>query len=77
MNLDVSHQELLPHPVDKIWAALTDHASISDWLMATDDFRPAVGVQIPHENAATHRAHRRRLQRELRRRQHGPDGGHS
>ena len=46
MNLDVSHQELLPHPVDKVWAALTDPASISDWLMATDDFRPKVGCRF-------------------------------
>ncbi|HKF16901.1 MAG TPA: SRPBCC domain-containing protein [Candidatus Dormibacteraeota bacterium] len=46
MNLDVSHQELIPHPVDKVWAALTDPASISDWLMATDDFRPKVGCRF-------------------------------
>jgi uncharacterized protein YndB with AHSA1/START domain len=46
MNLDVSHQEMLPHPVETVWAALTDPVSISDWLMATDDFRPAVGCRF-------------------------------
>ena len=46
MKLDVSHHELLPHPVETVWAGLTDPASISDWLMATDGFRPAVGCRF-------------------------------
>ncbi len=46
MILDVRIDELLPHPVEAVWAALTDSASISDWLMATDDFRPEVGARF-------------------------------
>ena len=29
MNLDVRVEELLPHPVESVWGALTDAASIS------------------------------------------------
>ena len=46
MNLDVRIEELLPHPVESVWGALTDAASISDWLMATNDFRPQVGARF-------------------------------
>lgn len=31
-----------PHPVEKVWAALTDPAALSAWLMPTD-FQPEVG----------------------------------
>jgi uncharacterized protein YndB with AHSA1/START domain len=46
VNLDVSYEELLPHPVEAVWAALTDADSISDWLMATSDFRPVAGCRF-------------------------------
>jgi uncharacterized protein YndB with AHSA1/START domain len=46
VNLDVSYEELLPHPVEAVWAALTDPDSISDWLMATNDFRPVAGCRF-------------------------------
>lgn len=46
MNLDLAYDELLPHPVDAVWHALTDAAAISDWLMLTEDFRPEVGVRF-------------------------------
>ncbi len=46
MNLDVSHEELLSHPVEAVWSQLTDAAAISDWLMATNDFKPAVGCRF-------------------------------
>jgi uncharacterized protein YndB with AHSA1/START domain len=44
--LDVRIDELLPHPVEAVWAALTDPSSISGWLMATEDFRPEVGQRF-------------------------------
>jgi uncharacterized protein YndB with AHSA1/START domain len=31
-----------PHPVEKVWAAVTDSASLARWLMA-NDFEPVVG----------------------------------
>jgi uncharacterized protein YndB with AHSA1/START domain len=46
LKLDVAHEELLPHPVEAVWAELTSAAAISDWLMATDDFKPAVGSRF-------------------------------
>jgi uncharacterized protein YndB with AHSA1/START domain len=46
MRLDIALDELLPHPPDRVWDALTDAATIGDWLMATDDFRPEVGARF-------------------------------
>ena len=44
MILDVHLEEVLPHPVDEVWKALTDPETISYWLMATRDFEPRVGA---------------------------------
>jgi uncharacterized protein YndB with AHSA1/START domain len=44
--LDVRLEEVLPHPVERVWAALTEAASISDWLMITTDFRAEVGARF-------------------------------
>jgi len=44
VRLDVVCDEVLPHPVEEVWRALTDAESISDWLMATSDFEPRVGA---------------------------------
>jgi uncharacterized protein YndB with AHSA1/START domain len=46
VNLDVEYEELLPHSIAAVWAELTDAASISEWLMATSDFRPLVGCRF-------------------------------
>ena len=43
MNLDLVFEELLPHPIEAVWSALTDRAAISDWLMETAEFEPVVG----------------------------------
>lgn len=43
MRLDVVIGEVLPYPVEQVWAALTDRAAISDWLMHTPEFEPVVG----------------------------------
>ena len=44
MKLDVLLEEVLPHPVEAVWDALTDPEAISEWLMATTDFVPRVGA---------------------------------
>ena len=46
MKLDVAFEERLPHPIEAVWAELTDKIAISDWLMATDDFKPAIGCRF-------------------------------
>jgi uncharacterized protein YndB with AHSA1/START domain len=46
MNLEVDLEEVLPHPVKAVWEALTDSASISEWLMQTTDFEPVVGTRF-------------------------------
>jgi uncharacterized protein YndB with AHSA1/START domain len=46
VNLGVVLEEVLPHPVEAVWSALTDAAAISDWLMPTGDFRPVVGTRF-------------------------------
>jgi uncharacterized protein YndB with AHSA1/START domain len=38
----IVHEMRYPHPVQAVWHALTDPASLSAWLMPTD-FVPAVG----------------------------------
>lgn len=46
MRLDLAFDELLPHPVDRVWRALTEADSISEWLMATDGFEPEIGSRF-------------------------------
>jgi uncharacterized protein YndB with AHSA1/START domain len=46
MRLDIELDQLLPHPPERVWAALTDPAAIGDWLMTTDDFRPEAGARF-------------------------------
>jgi uncharacterized protein YndB with AHSA1/START domain len=46
VRLDLVYEEVLAHPVDVVWSALTEAASISDWLMATTDFEPRVGSRF-------------------------------
>jgi len=38
--------ETYPYPIAQVWAALTDKAAISEWLMTTDDFEPVVGCKF-------------------------------
>lgn len=42
MKDSISTTITYPHPVERVWAALTDPAALSQWLMPTD-FRPEVG----------------------------------
>ena len=46
MKLDVAFEEMLPQPIEAVWSELTDKIAISNWLMATDDFKPAVGCRF-------------------------------
>src|SRR5262249_42531939 len=46
MRLDVVLEALLPQPVEAVWRALTDAETISEWLMPTTGFRPAVGARV-------------------------------
>jgi uncharacterized protein YndB with AHSA1/START domain len=46
MNLDVSLEVLLPHPVEEVWSVLTDAAAISEWLMEAVGFEPRVGARF-------------------------------
>ena len=42
---DIVVEEVLPHPPEKVWKALTTAASIGQWLMPTD-FEPVVGKRF-------------------------------
>ena len=42
---DIVVEELLPHPPEKVWRALTTAAIIGQWLMPTD-FEPIVGKRF-------------------------------
>ena len=46
MKLDVAFEKQLPYPIELVWAGITDKSAISNWLMATDDFKPAVGCRF-------------------------------
>ncbi|TMF42501.1 MAG: hypothetical protein E6I23_13360 [Chloroflexi bacterium] len=46
MKLDVAFEELLPRPIEAVWAELTDKSAISACLMATDDFKPTIGCRF-------------------------------
>lgn len=42
MKLDLHIDRFLPHPVERVWAALTDRDALAAWLFDCD-FRPEVG----------------------------------
>jgi uncharacterized protein YndB with AHSA1/START domain len=46
VRLDLALEELLPHPVEAVWRALTEAEAISGWLMQTTDFQPIVGARF-------------------------------
>lgn len=45
MERNIRIQRLLPHPVARVWRALTDASVLSSWLMP-NDFVPLVGHQF-------------------------------
>jgi len=46
VRLDLVLEELLPHPIEAVWRALTEADAISDWLMQTTGFQPIVGARF-------------------------------
>ena len=42
MKLDLFYEEILPHPVERVWAALTSADALRQWLMESD-FEPEIG----------------------------------
>ena len=42
MKADIDASVVYPHPVDRVWAALTSSEALAAWLMP-NDFEPAVG----------------------------------
>lgn len=46
MRLDVSMEELLPAPLERVWHALTDARMIDRWLMRTEDYQAKVGTRF-------------------------------
>ena len=46
MKTKIDLAETYPHPIEQVWAALTDKAAISQWLMKTDDFEAKVGQRF-------------------------------
>ena len=42
MKRDLKFEAVYPHPIEKVWRALTDPAAIAQWLML-NDFAPRVG----------------------------------
>lgn len=42
MKLDLNLERTFPHPVERVWAAISNADAISEWLF-TCDFRPEIG----------------------------------
>lgn len=42
MKLDLNLERIFPHPVERVWAAISSADSIAEWLF-TCDFRPEIG----------------------------------
>lgn len=42
MTASIMHTLSLPHPPERVWAALTDSAALASWLMP-NDFMPRLG----------------------------------
>ena len=45
MKLNVLLVEDFPHPVEKVWQALTDPDALREWLME-NDFEPRIGKRF-------------------------------
>ncbi|QFT31397.1 hypothetical protein FIV00_12965 [Labrenzia sp. THAF82] len=50
--LNLNLEEFYPHPLERVWQALTDPAAISEWLMPCD-FQPVVGHKFTIRGNAT------------------------
>ena len=45
MQRRIRIQRVLPHPVSRVWQALTDRRTLGEWLME-NDFSPVIGHQF-------------------------------
>ena len=45
MNLDLFFREFYPHPIEKVWDAISTSVALAEWLMA-NDFEPVVGCRF-------------------------------
>jgi uncharacterized protein YndB with AHSA1/START domain len=42
MKRNLTFSEIYPHPIERVWRALTDSNAMADWLME-NDFKPEIG----------------------------------
>ena len=42
MKRNLIFDEVYPHPIERVWRALTDSEAMTDWLMP-NDFEPKIG----------------------------------
>ena len=42
MKRDLAFERTYPHPIERVWEAITNSAAIGEWLMS-NDFKPEVG----------------------------------
>lgn len=46
MKFDLVFEETYPHPLEKVWAALTSDAALSAWLNDVVGFEPVIGCRF-------------------------------
>jgi uncharacterized protein YndB with AHSA1/START domain len=53
MKIDLFFREFYPHPIEKVWTAVSDPAALAVWLME-NDFSPIVGrrFRLRHQPVA-------------------------
>ncbi len=49
MNLELHFVEVYPHPIEKVWTAVSEAKGLAVWLMA-NDFEPQVGHRFKFYN---------------------------
>lgn len=73
MTKSVSLEVELKSPVERVWEALTDPATLSKWMMfETNDFRPVVGHRFQFRMQPDPKLERRRRLRGARGRKTAP-----
>lgn len=46
MKFQISVDEDYPHPIEVVWAAITDRKALSEWCLETNNFRPEIGCKF-------------------------------
>ena len=46
MKLDLLLEETYPHPIERVWKALTDPAALAAWMRMVNDFEPHIGKRF-------------------------------